>query len=83
MSLLSSLRMDVFVIPIGRDRYELYGEQPDETDEVDEAPDGFVGRLRHRFTTAFRAAEERRNQKAADMLSKENNELLTTLRWRT
>jgi len=57
--------MDVFVIPIGRDRYELYGEQPEETDEVDEAPEGFIGRLRHRFVTTIRAAEERRNQKAA------------------
>jgi len=65
MSLLSSVLMDVFVIPIGRDRYELYGEQPLELDEVDEPPDGFVGRLRYRFMAKLRAAEERRNQKVA------------------
>src|SRR5688572_16616046 len=65
MSLLSSVLMDVFVIPIGRDRYELYGEQPTETDVVDEPPDGFIGRLRHRFMVKLRAAEERRNRKAA------------------
>ena len=33
-ALLSSVLMDVFVIPIGRDRYELYCEQPVETDVV-------------------------------------------------
>ena len=65
MSLLSSVLMDVFVIPIGRDRYELYGEQPLELDEVDEPPDGFVGRLRYRFMAKLRAAEDRRNQKVA------------------
>ena len=32
MSLLSSMAMDVFVIPIGRDRYELYCEQPADAD---------------------------------------------------
>jgi hypothetical protein len=64
MSLLSSLRMDVFVIPIGRDRYELYGEQPLETEVGEEVPTGFAGRLKHRFLIMLRAAEERRNRKA-------------------
>jgi hypothetical protein len=64
MSLLSSLRMDVFVIPIGRDRYELYGEQPLELYVADEPPTGLIGRLRHRFTRMLHAAEERRHQKA-------------------
>src|SRR5215208_6691932 len=63
MSLLSSLRMDVFVIPIGRDRYELYGEQPLEPYVVEEPPTGLIGRLRHRVTSMLHAAEERRHQK--------------------
>lgn len=63
MSLLSSLIMDVFVIPVGPDRYELYGEQPAETDDFDqEPPTGLIGRLRHRISVALRAAEERRHQ---------------------
>ena len=66
MSLLSSLRMDVFVIPIGRDRYELYGEQPLEVDVADEAPTGFIGRLKRRLMDKVRVAEERRNQKLAE-----------------
>jgi hypothetical protein len=57
--------MDVFVIPIGRDRYELYGEQPLETDVTDEVPDGLIARLRHRFMLTLRAAEDRHNDKAA------------------
>lgn len=65
MSLLSSLEMDVFVIPVGRDRYELYGEQPLEADVVDEKPEGFIGRMKHRAMARLRAAEERRNRKAA------------------
>ena len=66
--------MDVFVIPVGRDRYELYCESPDaETEEAGEpAPaTGFIarvtrkfpilGRLRQRFSEMLRAAEERRH----------------------
>ena len=53
--------MDVFVIPVGPDRYELYGEQP-EADDVDDAPPhGFLGRIRHRVSVALRAAEEKRH----------------------
>jgi Mitochondrial K+-H+ exchange-related len=54
--------MDVFVIPIGHDRYELYCEQPDEPEKVDaeEPPRGLLGKLRHRFTAMLKAAEERR-----------------------
>jgi hypothetical protein len=58
--------MDVFVIPIGRDRYELYGEQPVEEDVVDEPPTGFFGRLKQRFKDMLRVAEERRNRKMVE-----------------
>lgn len=53
--------MDVFVIPIGPERYQLYCEQPDEPEvETEEPPKGIVGKLRHRFTAMLHAAEERR-----------------------
>ena len=48
--------MDLFVIPVGRDRYELYCESPDEipADEAGEpAPTGFIGRLTLRTTRRF------------------------------
>jgi hypothetical protein len=55
--------MDVFVIPIGPDRYELYCEQPTEMDSTpDEVPKGFVNGLKHKFKTLLRDAEERRRR---------------------
>jgi hypothetical protein len=54
--------MDVFVIPVGRDRYELYCE-PSSTDagasESAVPSTGLLGRLRHRFSAMLRAAEDR------------------------
>jgi hypothetical protein len=59
--------MDVFVIPVGRDRYELYCEQPEaESDAPAPPPEGVVGRLRHRFSEMLKAAEERRHRKIVD-----------------
>ncbi len=50
--------MDVFVIPIGRDRYELYCETSTDSDGLESAPAaGLLGRLRHRFWLMLRAAE--------------------------
>jgi hypothetical protein len=59
--------MDVFVIPIAHDRYELYCEP---SSEVDAAADGIpatglFGRLRDRFGVMLRAAEERHRREAA------------------
>jgi hypothetical protein len=52
--------VDVFVIPVGRQRYELYAEQPAATGFDDEAPpSGFTGRVRRRFSELVRAAEAR------------------------
>src|SRR5688572_17164437 len=60
MSLLSSMTMDVFLIPVGRERYELYCEQPaDEGGSPEPEATGIFARLRHRFTLMLRAAEER------------------------
>src|SRR5688500_19649594 len=52
--------MDVFVIPVGPERYELYSEQPVAVDEpIDPVHGGFFSRLRQRFTGMIRAAEAR------------------------
>ena len=61
-SLISSEEMDVFVIPVGRERYELYSEQPDDEPTDDPPPTTFIGRMRHRFSEMLKAAEERRHR---------------------
>lgn len=54
----------MFVIPLGRDRYELYCEQPVELDQnVDMTSPGFVARLLQRFSVLLRAAEERHQRR--------------------
>ncbi len=56
--------MDVFVIPVGPDQYELYCEQPVAgTDPVELEQTGFTGKLRQRFRNLIRAAEEREHQR--------------------
>jgi hypothetical protein len=53
--------MDVFVIPIGREHYELYSEQPTEAAvRPDATPDTLVAKLRHKFMVLLHEAEERR-----------------------
>ena len=55
--------MEVFLIPVGSDRYELYCEVPDE-DPVDapEVPRGFFRGLLHRFREALDEAERERRR---------------------
>lgn len=55
--------MDVYLVPVGLERYELYCEVPDEPDEPDGASrPGFFGRLRHRFREMLAEAERSRRQ---------------------
>ena len=60
--------MDVFVIPVGADRYELYCEQPVAGDEpVEPETKGWIGRLRRKFGGLIRAAEQHhRRETSAD-----------------
>jgi hypothetical protein len=60
--------MDVYVVPIGHDRYELYCEvTAGEQESSDEpSPTGIFGRLRHRFTLMLRAAEDRQHRHEPD-----------------
>jgi hypothetical protein len=55
--------MDVYLVPIGRERYELYCEVPEEPEEaMDEAPAGFVKRMRQRFSAVLAEAERERRR---------------------
>jgi hypothetical protein len=51
--------MDVFVIPIGRERYELYCEPSAETTSaVSGSASGLIGRMRDKFNAIVHSAEE-------------------------
>jgi len=53
--------MDVFLVPVGADRYELYCEVPDEPHDGDsEPPAGFFKRMKHRFSVMLAEAEHER-----------------------
>ena len=60
--------MDVYLVPIGRERYELYCEVPDEPEEsVEEPSAGFVARMKQRFSALLAEAErERRHGRAEE-----------------
>ena len=61
--------MDVYLIPVGAQRYELYCEVPDHpTDHADESHKGFVQRMVQRFNAMIADAEsERRQGKPVDL----------------
>jgi hypothetical protein len=54
--------MDVYLVPVGPDRHELYCEVPDEPEDVSQtdAPRGFFARLRLRFREMLAEAERER-----------------------
>jgi hypothetical protein len=57
--------MDVYLVPVGRDRFECYYEAAD--DETDEPEgQGFFARLRKRFNEQLKEAEHARHQKAIE-----------------
>jgi len=58
--------MDVYLVPVGADRYECYYEaaEEDETEEPVEG-DGFFARMRAKFNQQLQEAEQSRHQKAA------------------
>jgi len=62
--------MDVYLVPIGRERYELYCEVPDEPEEPEEAAaaaqDGFIRRMKKRFSTMLAEAERERRRGHAE-----------------
>lgn len=50
--------MDVFVIPVGPDRYELYCEQPFTAEPATTSDDSMTGRIKRRFEDLLRRAEQ-------------------------
>ena len=59
--------MQVFLVPVGPDRYELYCEEQDELPAPEEAPEGIVRRTVHRFrVTVAEAERERHRETPAD-----------------
>ncbi len=56
--------MDVYLVPIGRERYELYCEVPDEPEEPPSDPGdgGFVRRMKQRFSSMLVEAERERRR---------------------
>ena len=59
--------MDVYLVPIGQDRYELYCEVPDEPEPApEEEPPGFFRRLKQRFSAMLAEAERERRRTHAD-----------------
>ncbi|HEX6162586.1 MAG TPA: hypothetical protein VFZ31_04440 [Vicinamibacterales bacterium] len=58
--------LDVYLVPIARDRYECYYEAEEEEEDVDPAAQGFFARMRRRFHEQLKEAEEARHQKAIE-----------------
>ena len=55
--------MDVYLVPIGREQYELYCEVPDEPEEPrDERSSGFIHRMNVRFKAMLAEAERERRR---------------------
>ena len=53
--------MDVYLVPVGVERYELYCEVSDDAaEEAGEEPAGFFARLKHRFQVMLAEAERER-----------------------
>jgi hypothetical protein len=55
--------MDVYLLPVGPERYELYCEVPDDVEEADPAgdqPQGYWRRMVHRFREMIAEAERER-----------------------
>jgi len=62
--------VDVYLVPVGRDRYELYCEVPDEPEEPGESSEerrsGFIRRMKSRFNAMLDEAERERRRTHAE-----------------
>jgi hypothetical protein len=59
--------MDVFLVPVAEDRYELYCEEPDEPEQPsDPPPSGFFRRMAHRFREMLAEAERDRRREPGE-----------------
>jgi len=59
--------MDVYLVPIGNDRYELYCEVPEDAEpEPEEVPSGVFTRMKQRFRAMLAEAERERRRSHTD-----------------
>jgi hypothetical protein len=60
--------VDVYLVPVGAERYELYCEVPDDDEDAggEAPPEGFFRRLVHRFRQMIAEAERERRLAAAE-----------------
>ena len=58
--------MDVYLVPIGRDRYECYYEAEEVEETAEPGERGFLARLRHKFNEQLKEAERARHQKVIE-----------------
>lgn len=59
--------MDVYLVPVGRDRYELYCEVPDDDpSETEEEPPGYFRKVAQRFRQMIAEAERERRHGASE-----------------
>lgn len=58
--------MEVFLIPVEAERYELYCEVPDDEVTAGDPPRGMIGGLVHRFRAALAEAERERHRPAPE-----------------
>jgi hypothetical protein len=58
--------LDVYLVPIARDRYECYYEAEDVEETVEPGGQGFFARMRRRFNEQLKEAEQARHQKAIE-----------------
>ena len=75
--------MEVFLVPVAAERYELYCEVPDEPDDPQgEPPRGFIRRSVHRFREMIAEAERERRHGRSDSEAGWGSRLKArTLRW--
>jgi hypothetical protein len=58
--------MDVYLVPLGPDRYEVYYEAPDHEEPEEEEGRGYLARLRARFRQQLKDAERARHERSTD-----------------
>ena len=76
-NLLSSVLMEVFVIPTERDRYELYSEVSSDAELASEVPDaGMLGRIRRYFAVTLCEVEARQRRRGGGPKAGEGANLL-------
>lgn len=77
--------MDVFLVPVASERYELYCEEPDDpAAPADDAPRGLFRRLRDRFRDMLAEAEQERRREPDPAAAKRSLAVRTkarVMRW--